>query len=135
MLVLVLGWTQCLPQGVGAPPAMLRGRIAGFPKKTGRPGLRRGGVGGYNLHSVPPNSPPDCGTPTTSRLYPFGAHIAAVHHYQNCTVHLNIHHFSLCHYCQHYNTVPLHGEGTQTWHLCHTVNITFIYECGRMLHS
>ena len=39
------------------------------PQKTGRPGLRRGGVGGYNLHSVPP----DCGTPTTSRLYPFGA--------------------------------------------------------------
>ena len=38
------------------------GRTAGFPKKTGRPGLRRGGVGGYNLHSVPPNSPPDCGT-------------------------------------------------------------------------
>ena len=29
-----------------------------LPKKTGRPGLRRGGVGGYNLHSVPP----DCGT-------------------------------------------------------------------------
>ena len=28
------------------------------PQKTGRPGLRRGGVGGYNLHSVPPNSPP-----------------------------------------------------------------------------
>ena len=45
-----------------------------LPQKTGRPGLRRGGVGGYNLHSVPPNSPPDCGTPTTSRLYPFGAH-------------------------------------------------------------
>ena len=44
-----------------------------LPPKTGRPGLRRGGVGGYNLHSVPPNSPPDCGTPTTSRLYPFGA--------------------------------------------------------------
>ena len=44
-----------------------------LPQKTGRPGLRRGGVGGYNLHSVPPNSPPDCGTPTTSRLYPFGA--------------------------------------------------------------
>ena len=43
-----------------------------LPQKTGRPGLRRGGVGGYNLHSVPPNSPPDCGTPTTSRLYPFG---------------------------------------------------------------
>ena len=62
MLVLVLGWTQCLPQGVGAPLAMLRGRTAGFPKKTGRPGLRRGGVGGYNVHSVPPDSPPDCGT-------------------------------------------------------------------------
>ena len=30
----VLGWTQCLPQGVGAPPAMLWGRMAGFPKKT-----------------------------------------------------------------------------------------------------
>ena len=47
-----------------------------LPQKTGRPGLRRGGVGGYNLHSVPPNSPPrlwHCGTPTTSRLYPFGA--------------------------------------------------------------
>ena len=27
-------------------------------QKTGRAGLRRGGVGGYNLHSVPPNSPP-----------------------------------------------------------------------------
>ena len=39
-----------------------------LPKKTGWPGLRSGGVGGYNLHSVPP----DCGTPTTSRLYPFG---------------------------------------------------------------
>ena len=38
------------------------------PQKTGWPGLRRGGVGGYNLHS-----PPDCGTPTKSRLYPFGA--------------------------------------------------------------
>ena len=44
-----------------------------LPQKTGRPGLRRGGVGGYNLHSVPPNGPPDCGAPTTSRLYPFGA--------------------------------------------------------------
>ena len=33
-----------------------------LPQKTGRPGLRRGGVGGYNLHSVPPNNPPDCGT-------------------------------------------------------------------------
>ena len=53
VLVLVLGWTQCLPQGVGAPPAMLRGRTAGFPQKTGWPGLWRGGVGGYNLHSPP----------------------------------------------------------------------------------
>ena len=25
-----------------------------LPKKTGRPGLRRGGLGGYNLHSVSP---------------------------------------------------------------------------------
>ena len=33
-----------------------------LPKKTGWLGLRRGGVGGYNLHSVPPDSPPDCGT-------------------------------------------------------------------------
>ena len=44
-----------------------------LPKKNGRPGLRRSGVGGYNLHSVPPDSPPDCGTPISSRLYPFGA--------------------------------------------------------------
>ena len=29
-----------------------------LPQKTGRPGLRRGGVGGYNLHS----GPSDCGT-------------------------------------------------------------------------
>ena len=50
MLVLVLGWTQCLPQGVGAPPAT----HGWLPKKTGRPGLWRGGIGGYNLHSVPP---------------------------------------------------------------------------------
>ena len=58
-----------------------------LPQKTVRPGLRRGGVGGYNLHSVPPNSPPEqsprlwhCGTPTTSRLYPFGAY--EVDHFQ-----------------------------------------------------
>ena len=38
-----------------------------LPQKTVWPGLRRGRVGGYNLYS-----PPDCGTPTTSRLYPFG---------------------------------------------------------------
>ena len=52
------------------------GTHAWLPKKTGRLGLRRGGVGGYNLQcspDSPPDSPPDCGTPTTSRLYPFGA--------------------------------------------------------------
>ena len=31
VLVLVLDWTQCLPQGAGAPPAMMRGRTTGFP--------------------------------------------------------------------------------------------------------
>ena len=66
VLAFVLDWTQCLPQGVGALPAMRRGRTAGFPKKTGWPGLRRGGIDGYNLHS-----PPDCGAPTTRMLYPF----------------------------------------------------------------
>ena len=39
-----------------------------LPQKNGWLGVRRGGIGGYNLHS-----PPDCGTPTTCRLYPFGA--------------------------------------------------------------
>ena len=56
-----------------------------LPQKTGRPGaLRRGGVGGYNLHSVPPpnSPPPDCGTPTTSRLYPFGATFIRHHHHR-----------------------------------------------------
>ena len=33
VLVLVLDWTQCFPQEVSAPPAMLRGRTAGFPPK------------------------------------------------------------------------------------------------------
>ena len=28
-----------------------------LPKKTGWPGLRRGGVDGYNLHSLPPPPP------------------------------------------------------------------------------
>ena len=42
-----------LPQGEGTPPAIKRGRTAGFTKKTGWPGLRRGGVGGYHLHSPP----------------------------------------------------------------------------------
>ena len=35
VLVLVLDWTQCLPQGAGAPPAMMRGRKTVFPKKMG----------------------------------------------------------------------------------------------------
>ena len=35
VLVLVRDWTQCLPQGVGAPPVMLRRGTAGFPKKLG----------------------------------------------------------------------------------------------------
>ena len=43
VLVLVLDWTHCLPQGVGAPPAMLRGRTAGFPKILG--GRASGEVG------------------------------------------------------------------------------------------
>ena len=29
------GLDSSLPQGVGAPPAMLRGRTTGFPKKLG----------------------------------------------------------------------------------------------------
>ena len=29
-----------------------------LPQKTGRPGLRRGGVGGYNLQCSPEQSPP-----------------------------------------------------------------------------
>ena len=41
-----------------------------LPQKTGWLGFRRGGVGGYNVHS-----PPDCGTQTTRRLYPFGARL------------------------------------------------------------
>ena len=32
------------------------------PARSRRSASHRGGVGGYNLHSVPPNSPPDCGT-------------------------------------------------------------------------
>ena len=64
VLVLVRDWTQCLPQGVGHAA----GTHGWLPQKTGWPGIRRGGVDGYNLHS-----PPDCGAPTTCRLYPFGA--------------------------------------------------------------
>ena len=53
MLVLVLGWTQCLPQGVGAPPAMRRGRTAGPPGRRGR---------WIQFAQCSPDSPPDCGT-------------------------------------------------------------------------
>ena len=35
VLVLDLDWTQCLPQGASAPPAMIWGRMTGFPKKPG----------------------------------------------------------------------------------------------------
>ena len=108
MLALVLGWTQCLPQGVGAPPAMLRGRTAGFLKKTRQPGLRRGRVGGYNLHSVPP----DCGTPTTSRLYPFG-------HYDH-------------HYDDHHHSCRLHATKTtfisSTTLLCLSIHLAVVPE-------
>ena len=43
MLVLVLDWIQCLPQGVGAPSAMIRGlmRRLDSQKKYGWSGLRR----------------------------------------------------------------------------------------------
>ena len=47
------------------------------PQKTGWPGLRRGGIDGYNLHSLP-----DCGAPTTRRLYRFGALQYHHHHHQ-----------------------------------------------------
>ena len=35
VLVLVLDLTQCLPQGAGAPPAMMRGCMNGFQKNWG----------------------------------------------------------------------------------------------------
>ena len=41
VLVLVLDWTQCFPQGAGAPPAMLHDW---FPQKNGVLGLRRGRI-------------------------------------------------------------------------------------------
>ena len=59
-----------------------------LPQKTGRPGLRRGGVGGYNLHSVPPNSPPDCGTVAHQ---PRAGCIRLVHHLPIITT-INIRH-------------------------------------------
>ena len=70
VLVLVLDWTQCLPQGVGAPPAMLRGCTPGFPKKMGS---RASG----EAEKVD----------TTSRLYPFGATPPClVSHHHRCVI-------------------------------------------------
>ena len=63
VLVLVLDWTQCHPQGAGAPPAM-----TGFPKNWG-PGPPKRQDKVDTICTVPI----DCGTPTTRRLYPFGA--------------------------------------------------------------
>ena len=51
VLVLVLDWTQCLPQGAGAPPAMMRGRMTGFLKKLGARASGEAGYGGYYFHS------------------------------------------------------------------------------------
>ena len=50
VLVLVLDWTQCLPQGADAPPAMLRSRMTGFQNKMG--GRASGEVG--IICTVPP---------------------------------------------------------------------------------
>ena len=78
VFVLVLDWSQCLPQGVGAPPAMLQGCTAGFPKNwvAGAPERR-----GRWIQFA--QSPPDCGTPTTSRLYPIGASDDILHPHHN----------------------------------------------------
>ena len=75
MLVLVLGWTQCLLQGVGAPARHAAGTHGWLPQKkwAAGPPERRGRWIQFKQSS--PNSPPDCGTPTTSRLYPFGARV------------------------------------------------------------
>ena len=60
VLVWVLDWTQCLPQGAGAPPAMPRGRTTGFQKNWGPgPSERQDKVD--TICTVPL----DCGTPTT----------------------------------------------------------------------
>ena len=67
MLVLVLDWTQCLLQGVGAPPAMMRGRMTSF-QKNWEPGPSERQDKVDTICKVPL----DCGTPTTRRLYPFG---------------------------------------------------------------
>ena len=74
VLVLVLDWTQCLLQGAGAPPAMMRGRMTDLPKKNWGPGQDKVDT----ICTVPL----DCGTPTTRRLYPFGA---VLHHHMGHT--------------------------------------------------
>ena len=83
--VLVLDWTQCLPQGAGASPAMLRGRVTGFPKNWGPgPPERQGKV--YTICTIPL----DCGTPM---LYPCGASSSSC--YQTCVFHLSTHFFTI----------------------------------------
>ena len=57
VLVMVLDWTQCLPQG--DPPAMLRGRMTGFPKNWGPGPSERQDKVDTNC-----TVPIDCGTPT-----------------------------------------------------------------------
>ena len=72
MLVLVLDWN--LPQGAGAPPTMPRGRMTGSQKNWGPgPPERQDKVD--TICTVPL----DCGTPTTRRLYPFGARGVSKH--------------------------------------------------------
>ena len=74
VLVLVLDWTQCLPQRA---PAMLQGRMTGFPKNWGPgPPERQDKVD--TICTVPI----DCGTQNTRRLYPFGATGGAHHTHQ-----------------------------------------------------
>ena len=88
VLVLVLGWTQCLPQGVGAPPAMCGDARPASPKNwvTGPP--ERRGKWIQFAQCSPRQSPRlwHCGTPTTSRLYPFGARGAHLTLYQRISL-------------------------------------------------
>ena len=69
VLVFVLDWTQCLPQRASAPPAMLRGCMTGFQKNWGLGPPKR-----HDKVDTICTVPLDCGTPTTRRLYPFGAY-------------------------------------------------------------
>ena len=83
VLVLVLDWNQCLPQGGGAPPAMLRCRLTGFPKNWGPGPLERQD----KVHTIC-TVPIDCDTLTTRRLYPFGAWMECAQHLLVGEVHL-----------------------------------------------